>query len=119
MNNAPGPVEARDGEIFKGVWCIGTTACLREATDKDRANAELWAEAMNAKPETGFTPRQLLEQRDMLLAICREWSDPRACGCDTFRADYVPCRGTCLQARTRIAVAACAGKESEDPNDGH
>jgi hypothetical protein len=62
----------------KGEW-ICTTSATRDCAGRpwtnqneevELANADLIAEAFNAAHETGFTPRQLLEQRNVLLAAC-------------------------------------------------
>jgi len=42
-----------------------------------------------------------------LLALLKEWDEPGACGCDT-----ATCRGTCLPARTRDAIAKATGERS-------
>jgi len=58
---------------------------------------------MNTKStQTNTLSKQLNE---LLLALLKEWDEPGACGCDT-----ATCRGTCLPARTRDAIAKATGE---------
>ena len=41
----------------------------------------------------------LRADNERLRSLLREWDEPGACGCDT-----ATCRGTCLAARTHVAV---------------
>ncbi len=45
----------------------------QEAFEENKANALLVADAFNVYNETGLTPRQLLEQRDALISVMRNF----------------------------------------------
>jgi hypothetical protein len=78
----PGPWKVmyshKDHQDFLAVWTadtkegtIGSPICKvsphHSETETDRANAELIAEAGTVTNESGYTPKELLEQRDELV----------------------------------------------------
>ncbi|MDG4721855.1 hypothetical protein [Thalassospira aquimaris] len=55
----------------KLICCVGNGEDYLLTLDEWTENADLIAEAFNVANETGKTPRQLLEQRNDLLAACK------------------------------------------------
>ena len=98
FNNGNNFFQVQSAAVGKGYYSTIGSFCQRDNhpehggrinTETAKANAQLAA----AAPD--------------LLALLKEWDEPGACGCDTAM-----CRGTCLPARTRDAIAKATGERS-------
>ena len=129
----PGPwihgnwLKAAEGGIDEAGWCevwraeadggqsLPFVACKHQ---DEQANAALIAEAGTVHHETGLTPRQLVEQRDALLAeIEREYT-----ALSDFQNEWHGRNTEAGQAklcRLRALIAKATGRDEQDVQDDY